>query len=95
MWYDDIMKVDEPIIKSLLDCDWYKTTMGAVVLHNFPSAQDEYQFINRGKTPFPKGSDKELKHQIELLANLSLTKKEEAWMKTISYMRPTYVEWLL
>lgn len=89
------MKVDEPIIKSLLDCDWYKTTMGAVVLHNFPSAQVEYQFINRGKTPFPKGFDKELKHQIELLANLSLTKKEEAWMKTISYMRPTYVEWLL
>lgn len=88
------MKIKEPIIKSILDDDFYKLTMGAVVLHNFPNAQVEYQFINRDKTPFPKGFDVELRHQIELLARLELSQKEESWMKTIYYMRPTYAEWL-
>jgi nicotinate phosphoribosyltransferase len=89
------MKVNEPLIHSMLDDDWYKTTMGSVVLHNFPNAEVEYQFINRGKTPFPKGFDKELNYQIGLLAVLGLTRKEEAWLKTIPYMRPTYAEWLM
>lgn len=88
------MKVNEPIIKSLLDCDWYKQTMGSVIFHNFPNAEVEYEFINRGKTKFPKGFDRELNYQIGLLAVLGLTRDEEAWLKTIPYMRPTYAEWL-
>ena len=88
------MIVDRPIITSLLDDDWYKLTMGSVVFHNFPNAEVEYEFINRGKTPFPKGFDTELKYQISLLANLPLLKEEEIWLKAIPYMRPTYAEWL-
>jgi nicotinate phosphoribosyltransferase len=49
------MIVDRPIIISMLDDDWYKLTMGSVVFHNFPNAEVEYEFINRGKTPFPEG----------------------------------------
>ena len=88
------MKVNEPLIHSLLDDDWYKLTMGSVVFHNFPNAEVEYEFINRGKTKFPKGFDRELNYQIGLLAVLGLTRDEEAWLKTIPYMRPTYAEWL-
>jgi nicotinate phosphoribosyltransferase len=88
------MIVDRPIITSMLDDDWYKLTMGSVVFHNFPNAEVEYEFINRGKTPFPEGFVKELNHQIRLLANLRLTKEEESWLKTIPYIRPTYAEWL-
>ena len=88
------MIVDYPIIKSLLDDDWYKLTMGSVVFHNFPNAQVEYTFINRGKTAFPPGFADELKNQINLISNLRLTKDEEKWLKSISYIRPTYAEWL-
>lgn len=86
---------NELIVKSLLDNDFYTFTVGQVIFHSFPNAEVEYEFINRGKTPFPKGFDKELKHQIELLTELSLNHKEELWMKTIPYIRPTYAEWLL
>jgi nicotinate phosphoribosyltransferase len=89
------MIVDRPIIISMLDDDWYKLTMGSVVFHNFPNAEVEYEFINRGKTPFPEGFAEELNHQIHELTWLRLTKKEERWLKTIPYIRPTYAEWLL
>jgi hypothetical protein len=36
-----------PIIKSLLDTDWYKLTMGQVVFRKFPKAIAKYHFINR------------------------------------------------
>lgn len=88
------MIVERPLITSILDSDWYKITMGSVVFHNFPDAQVEYSFINRGGTPFPDGFDSELKHQIELLSNLHLTDKELVWLKSIPYIRPTYAEWL-
>lgn len=86
--------ITRPIITSMLDDDWYKFTMGSVVFHNFPRAVVEYTFINRGKTQFPDGFAEELRYQVNLLDSLHLSFKEEAWMKTIPYMRPTYVEWV-
>ncbi len=88
------MNIEEPIIKSMLDDDLYKCNMASVVFHLFPKAVVEYEFINRGKTPFPKGFANALQYQIEAMAKLALTENEADWLQTIPYMRPTYVEWL-
>jgi len=68
--------------------------MGSVAFHLFPRAKVTYEFFNRGKTPFPEGFDVALRLQIKAMANLKLTASEAAWLKTISYIRPTYIEWL-
>lgn len=83
-----------PIITSMLDDDLYKVNMGSVVFHAFPRAIVTYEFFNRGKTPFPPGFDVALQAQIEHLSTVAMTPDEARWLKTIPYMRPTYVEWL-
>lgn len=88
------MNIERPIITSMLDCDLYKLNMGSVAFHMFPRAEVEYTFFNRGKTQFPEGFDKALQHQVNLLSKLALTDDEETWLKSIPYIRPTYVEWL-
>ena len=88
------MNIYDPIIKSMLDDDLYKINMGSVAFHLFPRAIVTYEFINRAKTPFPKGFAEALRKQIEYLATLSLTNQESIYLNTISYIRPTYIEWL-
>ena len=38
-----------PIIKSFLDVDFYKFTMGQLVFHRYPDVPVAYSFINRTK----------------------------------------------
>jgi nicotinate phosphoribosyltransferase len=87
-------KIREPIITSILDNDLYKLTMGSVVFHMFPRARVTYEFINRGKNPFPEGFAKAINWQIELLSTMSLTYEERLYLSGIPYLRPTYIEWL-
>lgn len=88
------MKIENPILHSMLDCDLYKINMGSVVFHLFPRAKVNYQFINRGKTEFPEGFASALRDQIKAMESLQLTKDEANWLKRIRYIRPTYIEWL-
>ena len=88
------MKIEKPIITSLLDTDLYKLTQGSVVFHDFPFVVAEYEFINRNRTPFPPGFAKALNRQVELMDTLSLSKNEIRFLNTIPYLRPTYIEWL-
>lgn len=88
------MKIETPIIKSILDTDLYKLTMQEVVFHDFPFVMAEYTFINRNNTPFPEGFDEELRKQIQFLSYLKLTSDEIVYLKSIPYLRPTYIEWL-
>ena len=43
------------MILSILDNDLYKFTMQQAALMLYPRAQAEYEFTNRGATPFPHG----------------------------------------
>ena len=88
------MKNNASIITSMLDDDLYKINMGSVAFHLFPRAIATYEFINRGKTQFPKGFDDALQDQIFWLGDLKLGPTEAMWLKNIPYIRPTYVEWL-
>jgi nicotinate phosphoribosyltransferase len=83
------------IIASLLDTDFYKITMGQVIFDQFPRAVVQYQFINRGRTPFPPGFAASLQRHIAELADLRFQAAEIAWLKqTAAYFKPTYLEWL-
>jgi nicotinate phosphoribosyltransferase len=88
------MRIDEPILTSILDDDLYKLTTAAVVFHNFPHAIAQYEFINRSDRSFPIGFEEELRRQIELMKFLHLGETEYEWMiKNLNYLPPTFIEW--
>jgi nicotinate phosphoribosyltransferase len=88
------MNIDSPIITSLLDTDFYKMTMGAVVFHNFPNATVTYEFFNRGKTHFPSGFAIQLRKQIQFLTSLKYTSEEIEYLKGLNRFKSNYIEWL-
>lgn len=88
------MNIDDPIIFSVLDTDFYKLTMGSVVFHQFPHAIVKYKFFNRGKTQFPERFSEHLQIQINSLAHLRMSLNEYMWLTTKTCLRPTYVDWL-
>lgn len=82
-------------LPSLLDNDFYKFTMQQCVVKLFPKAKARYQFINRGKHPFPEGFAETLKQSIEAMAGLKLTKDEKKYLAiTCPYLQPTYLDFL-
>jgi nicotinate phosphoribosyltransferase len=82
------------IIQSFLDTDFYKYSMGQAVLHNFPTAMVKYQFKCRNKgidfTPYIN----EIQSEIEALCTLQITNEELAYLKTIPFLKPSFIEFL-
>lgn len=81
------------IIKSLLDTDFYKISMGQVVFFDFPNVWVHYSFTNRGGTQFPPGFADALKSELLELSYLRMSPWESKWMRHLPYFRPAYVEW--
>ena len=88
------MKIELPIITSILDNDLYTLTVGQLVFHDFPEAIVAFDFFNRGKTDFPVGFADALREQLVHLSKLRLTAEEQTWLHTIPFLRRTYIEWL-
>ena len=85
----------EVTLPSLLDNDFYKFTMQYAVVHLFPRAKAEYQFINRGKHSFPAGFAEALQQSVNAMASLKLTKEEKDFLAaTCPYLPPTYLDFL-
>jgi len=83
------------IIQSLIDTDLYKLTQMAAVAQLFPRSKVKYQFINRGKTPFPEGFAAELREQVSAMANIRLTAEEKEFLKKRCwYLPPTFLDLL-
>jgi len=83
------------VLQSILDNDFYKFTMQQCVVKLFPKAKAKYQFINRGKHSFPKGFAEVLRHSVDALAAVKLTKEEKQWLcKTCPYLDPVYLDFL-
>jgi nicotinate phosphoribosyltransferase len=81
------------IINSLLDTDWYKISMGQVVLFFFPSATAEYRFILREDVEFPEGFDIKLKEEIAHMATLQLSPTEYEWLASNPNIYRYYLDW--
>lgn len=83
------------VLPSILDNDFYKFTMQNAVIKLFPTSKARYQFINRGKHPFPKGFAEKLKVAITALRTLALTPEEKQFLTiTCPYLDPTYLDFL-
>ena len=86
-----------PLITSLLDNDLYKFTMMQGAWRQYHDLVVEYNFTNRGQTPFPQGFAEALRWQIQQVAKLELTDEEFNWLKTnehTQFFRPEFLEFL-
>jgi nicotinate phosphoribosyltransferase len=85
----------EPIIRSLLDTDFYKFSMQQGILTLFPSAEVSYKFKNRGSHRFNSKFLYALQEQIKRMESLRLSYMEYCWLKQqIPFLKPQYIEYL-
>jgi len=82
-----------PIIQYITDNDLYKFTQQQVVLHHFPSSIVEYKFQNRGNEKLGFLAER-IRREIERLDHIVATKDELNYMRTLSFMKSDYVDFL-
>jgi nicotinate phosphoribosyltransferase len=84
------------IIKTLLDLDFYKLTMGQLAFERFPKVKVRYAFNNR--TTNIKLADHinkdQLIQEIESIRELKLTDEEGEYLKTLNIFSDKYIDYL-
>ncbi|SLN22128.1 Nicotinate phosphoribosyltransferase [Roseivivax jejudonensis] len=93
-------KID-PIVRSLIDTDFYKLLMCQSVFRNRPDTQVTFSLINRSThIPLAKLIDEgELREQLDHIRSLSLTRGESTWLRGNTFygkrqmFRPDFMEW--
>ena len=98
--YNHHWKID-PIVRSLIDTDFYKLLMCQSVFRNKPDTQVTFSLINR-TTAIPLANlidEGELREQLDHIRTLSLTPGESTWLRGNMFygkrqmFRPDFVEW--
>lgn len=91
-----VVKLHQPIIRSMLDTDFYKLTMQQAVCELYPNVKVKYKFYNRRKTDkFTPEFLVALKEGIQDMTKLALTLEEKEWLaKNYTFLKPTYLEYL-
>ena len=83
------------IIKSILDTDLYKFTTGYAYSKLFPRACGEFEFVDRSNGDYPDGFDALVREELQKMAELSLTKSEEDFIRAkMPYLPPIYIDFL-
>ncbi|NQZ73782.1 MAG: nicotinate phosphoribosyltransferase [Dinoroseobacter sp.] len=98
--YNHKWKID-PIVRSLIDTDFYKLLMCQSVFRNKPDTQVTFSLINRTKTlPLADLVDEgELREQLDHIRGLSLSRGESTWLRGNTFygkrqmFRPDFMEW--
>ncbi len=98
--YNHHWKID-PIVRSLIDTDFYKLLMCQSVFRNKPDTQVTFSLINRTKSiPLADLIDEgELREQLDHVRSLSLARGESTWMRGNTFygkrqmFRPDFMEW--
>jgi nicotinate phosphoribosyltransferase len=72
----------DPIIRSLLDCDWYKPAMQQFIWKYFPQTQVSFSLINRKKSIrlVDDIDEQELRRQLDHVRTLKFAKSELIWL---------------
>lgn len=93
-------KID-PIVRSLIDTDFYKLLMCQSVFRNHPDTHVTFSLINR--TPSVRLADLvdegELREQLDHIRSLSLSRGESTWMRGNTFygkrqmFRPDFMDW--
>ena len=98
--YNHKWKID-PIIRSLIDTDFYKLLMCQSVFRNRPDTRVEFSLINRtASVPLAKLIDEgELREQLDHIRSLSLSRGESTWLRGNTFygkrqmFRSDFMEW--
>jgi len=93
-------KID-PIVRSLIDTDFYKLLMCQSVFRNKPDTQVTFSLINRsGHVPLARMVDEgELREQLDHIRSLSLSRGESTWMRGNTFygqrqmFTPEFMDW--
>ncbi|BAT57932.1 nicotinate phosphoribosyltransferase [Variibacter gotjawalensis] len=99
--YDHTWKLD-PIVRSLLDTDFYKLLMLQMIWGRYPEVQATFSLINRTKRVriADEIDEKMLRDQLDYARTLRLTKKEMIWLAGNTFygrkqiFAPEFLEWL-
>lgn len=98
--YNHKWKID-PIVRSLIDTDFYKLLMCQSVFRNKADTQVAFSLINRS-THIPLAhliDEGELREQLDHIRSLSLSRGESTWLRGNTFygkrqmFRPDFMEW--
>lgn len=98
--YNHKWKID-PIVRSLIDTDFYKLLMCQSVFRNKPDTRVAFSLINRSsKVRLADLIDEgELREQLDHIRSLSLSRGESTWLRGNTFygkrqmFRPDFMEW--
>ncbi|WP_193140172.1 nicotinate phosphoribosyltransferase [Meridianimarinicoccus sp. MJW13] len=98
--YNHKWKID-PIIRSLIDTDFYKLLMCQSVFRNKPDTHVEFSLINRSRNIRLADviDEGELREQLDHIRSLSLSRGESTWLRGNMFygkrqmFRPDFMEW--
>jgi len=98
--YDHQWKID-PIVRSLIDTDFYKLLMAQSVFRNRPDVDVTFQLINRAENvPLARLIDEgELREQLDHVRSLRLSRGESTWLRGNMFygkramFSPEFMEW--
>ncbi|MGG7645222.1 nicotinate phosphoribosyltransferase [Rhodovulum sp. YNF3179] len=98
--YNHHWKID-PIVRSLIDTDFYKLLMCQSVFRNKPDTRVTFELINRSaEIPLARLIDEgELREQLDHIRSLSLSRGESTWLRGNMFygkrqmFRPDFMEW--
>ncbi len=93
-------KID-PIVRSLIDTDFYKLLMCQSVFRNHPDTRVQFSLINRTKSIrlAELVDEGELREQLDHIRNLRLTRGESTWLRGNTFygkrqmFTPAFMEW--
>ncbi len=99
--YNHTWKLD-PIIRSLLDTDFYKLLMLQMIWRLYPHVDVTFSLINRTKTVrlADEIDEQELREQLDHVRNLRFAKKELIWLAGNTFygrqqiFEPDFIAWL-
>ena len=93
-------KID-PIVRSLIDTDFYKLLMCQSIFRNKPNTRVTFSLINRSKDVHLAEliDEGELREQLDHIKSLHLTRGESTWLRGNTFygkrqmFRPDFMEW--
>jgi len=94
LWRKSTKEQEVTIIRSLIDDDLYKFTMGQAVFLRYPEARVEYRFINRGAGRFTPALLAALKDELVALESLRVTAQELSFLRSTGYFVEPYLRFL-
>ena len=85
----------KPMIRSLLENDMYKFSMGQAIYHQFSDYKTTWTFKCRNTdVKFTAEMVEEIKEQLKAYCQLEFTNEELDYLKAIPWIKPSYVDFL-